>query len=130
MSVQFIEQDGRRLYAVVPVAEFDELLDKAEMLDDIRAYDEAMARDEEAIPAEVVYRLLDENKIKVWREYRGLTQARLAGQCGLAQATIAQLEGGKRTGSMTVLSKIAKALNLELDSLVLDITIARMLSSS
>ncbi|MBE0437432.1 MAG: helix-turn-helix transcriptional regulator [Methylomicrobium sp.] len=117
MSVQFIEQNGQRLYAVVPVAEFDELLDKAEMLDDIKAYDEAMARDEEMIPAEVVYRLLDENKIKVWREYRELTQAELAQCCGLAQATIAQLEGGKRTGSVTVLKKIAEALSLDLDDL-------------
>lgn len=118
MNVQFIEQNGRRQYAVMPVDDYEALLEKAEMLDDIRAYDEAMVRDEETIPAEWVYRLLDENKIKVWREYRGLTQTELAARCGLAQATIAQIEGGKRTGSVEVLKKIAEALSLDLDDLV------------
>lgn len=118
MSVQFIEQNGHKQYAVIPVDLYEELLEKAEMLDDIKAYDEAMRRDEEAIPAEVVYRLLDENKVKVWRDYRGLTQAELAAKCGLAQATIAQIEGGKRTGSVEVLKKIAEAMRLDLDDLV------------
>ncbi|WAR46544.1 helix-turn-helix domain-containing protein [Methylomonas rapida] len=118
MSVQFIEQNGQRQYAILPMAEYEALLDKVEMLEDIKAYDEAMRRDEEMIPAEVVYRLLNENKTKVWREYRGLTQSELAECCGLAQATIAQIEGGKRTGSIDVLKKIAAALTLDLDDLV------------
>lgn len=117
MSVQFIEQNGHKQYAVVPVDLYETLLEKAEMLDDIKAYDEAIKRDEECIPADVVYRLLDENKIRVWREYRGLTQSELAKQSGLAQATIAQIEGGKRTGSIAVLKKIAEALRLDLDDL-------------
>lgn len=118
MSVQFIEQNGRRHYAVVPVAEYEALLEKAEMLDDMKAYDEAIASDSELIPAEVVNRLRDENKTKVWREYRGLTQAELAGRCALAQATIAQIECGKRTGSVEVLKKIAVTLAVDLDDLV------------
>ncbi len=61
---------------------------------------------------------LEENMVQVWREYRGLTHAELAAQCGLAQATIAQIEGGKRTGSVEVLKKIAEALTLDLDDLV------------
>jgi len=57
------------------------------------------------LPAEVVYRLLDENKVKVWREYRGLAQTGLAEHCGLAQASIAQIESFKRSGSVEVLKK-------------------------
>ncbi len=94
-------------------------LEKTEMLDDIRAYDEAMARDDELIPSDVVHRLLGgENKIKVWREYRQMTQADLAERCGMAQASIAQMEGGRRIGSASTLKKIAVALGLDLDDLV------------
>ena len=119
MNVQFIEQNGVRQYAIVPVDTYVLLLEKAEMLDDIKAYDEAMSSDDELIPGEVVDRLLaGENKIKVWREYRQLSQTALAEQSGMAQATIAQMEGGKRAGSVATLKKIAKALRLDLDDLV------------
>lgn len=119
MSVQFIEQNGQKQYAVVPVADYEKLLEKAEMLDDIAAYDQALASEDELVPAEVVNRLLNgENKIKVWREHRGLTQSGLAESCNMAQASIAQMESGKRTGTVVVLKKIAEALNVDLDDLV------------
>ena len=119
MNVQFIEQNGTRQYAIVPADTYALLLEKAEMLDDIKAYDEAMASDDELVPSAVVDRLIGgENKIKVWREYRGMSQAVLAEKASMAQASIAQMEGGKRIGSVAALKKIAKALNLDMDDLV------------
>jgi DNA-binding XRE family transcriptional regulator len=119
MSVQFIEQNGQKQYAVVPVADYEKLLEKAELLDDITAYDLALASEDELIPAEIVNRLLTgENKIKVWREHRGLTQSGLAKICNMAQASIAQMESGKRTGTIGALKKIAEALDVDLDDLV------------
>ncbi len=123
MNVQFIEQNGTRQYAIVPVDTYALLLEKAEMLDDIKAYDEAMAErcsafDDELVPGEIVNRLIaGENKIKVWREYRGISQATLAEKANMAQASIAQMEGGKRIGSVATLKKIAEALKLDLDDL-------------
>jgi len=88
------------------------------MLDDVKAYDEAMANDEEMFPSELVDRLIaGENKIKVWREYRGISQATLAEKANMAQASIAQMEGGKRIGSVATLKKIAQVLRLDLDDL-------------
>jgi DNA-binding XRE family transcriptional regulator len=119
MSIQFIENNGQRQYAVVPIDIYNDLLEKAELLEDVEAYEKAKLNDDELIPSDVVYRLVDgENKIKVWREYRQMTQAELAAQSGMAQATIAQMEGGKRTGTVAVLRKIAEALRLDLDDLV------------
>ena len=113
MNVQFIKHNGKKQYAVIPVEAFSELLD------DIQAYDKAMAIDDELIPSEVVDRLVSgENKIKVWREYRNMTQAELAEHCAIAQATIAQMERGHRKGSVAMLKKIAAALKLDLDDLV------------
>ena len=41
MSVQVIEKNGKPEWAVVPYEEYQRLLEEAEMLQDIRAYDEA-----------------------------------------------------------------------------------------
>lgn len=93
--------------------------EKAEMLDDIKAYDEVMVSDDELVPAEIVNRLIDgENKIKVWREHRGISQAVLADISGMAQSTIAQIEGGHRVGTIATLKKIARALSVDIDDLV------------
>ena len=118
MNVQFIEQNGFKQYAIVPAETYALLLEKAEMLDDIKAYDEAMTSDEELVPGEVVDRLIaGEHKIKVWREYRGINQVAFAEKVNMAQATIAQIEVDKRIGSVTTLKKIAGALNIDLDDL-------------
>ena len=119
MSVQFIEQNGVRQYAIIPAEVYEKLLEKAEMLEDIVAFDKAIASDEELVPAALVGRILaGENKLKVWREHRGLSQAALAKKSNVAQATIAQIEGGKRIGSLVLLKKITLALELDLDDLV------------
>lgn len=94
----------------------------AEMLEDIRDYDAAKAaleQGEELVPSEVVYAILDgENPIKVWREYRGLTQQQLAYTSSLSPSYLSQLESGKRKGTTEVLVAIARVLNLTLDDLV------------
>ena len=83
MSVQIIEKNGQPEWAVLPYEEYQRLVEEAEMLQDIRDYDEVKLTlangDEELIPSEVTYALLDgENPIRVWREYRGFTQQQVA----------------------------------------------------
>lgn len=122
MNVQVIEKNGQIEWAVVPYAEYQKLLDAAEMLADIRAYDEAKAQlqsDEELMPSQVVYALLDgENPIRIWREYRGLTQQQLADKAAISKPYLSQLESGKRNGTTEVLQAIAQALNLSLEDVV------------
>ena len=43
MSVQIIKNNSQPEYAVVPIADYEDLLKKAEMLDDVVAYDRAKA---------------------------------------------------------------------------------------
>jgi DNA-binding XRE family transcriptional regulator len=121
-EVQVILKEGQPEYAVLPYDLYLQLVEDAEMLEDIRDYDEAMKRiveGEELVPAELVYAIIDgENAVKVWREYRGMTQQELAQQGGISAAYLSQIETGKRTGSMEVLQAIARALNLKLDDLV------------
>ena len=122
MSVQVIEKNGQIEWAVIPYPEYQKLLDAAEMLEDIRAYDEAKASikaGEELIPSQVVYALLDgENPLRVWREYRRLTQQQLAEKAGISKPYLSQLEGGKRRGTTEVLTRLAQALAVNLEDLV------------
>jgi DNA-binding XRE family transcriptional regulator len=97
--------------------------EEAEMLEDIRDYDAIKAAidrgEEELIPSEVVNAQLDgENPVKVWREYRGLTQQQLSEAAGISTPYLSQIETNKRAGTTEVLAAIAKALKLTLDDIV------------
>ena len=121
MSAQIIEIGGQQA-AVLPVAEYQSLLEKAEMLNDVSAYDKAKARlasgNDELVPAEIAESLLDgENPIKVWRKYRKLSQNQLADAAGISQAYLAQIETGKREGGISVYQTIAEILSVDLDDL-------------
>lgn len=118
-QIQYLEKDGVPEYAVVPIDTYRELLALAEDAEDIRAADEAKASDDELIPAEVVNALMDdENPVKVWRKYRGLSQAELAKLAGVSQAYIGQIETGVREGTVSVYKAIAGVMELDLDDLV------------
>lgn len=122
MNVQIIEKAGMPEWAVIPYETYQRLLEDAEMLQDIQDYDTAklgIENGEELVPSEVAYAILDgENPIKVWREYRSLTQQELASQAGISAAYLSQIESGKRAGTTAALAAIATALNLALDDIV------------
>lgn len=123
MNVQVIKQGDKPEWAIVPYDVYLQLLEKAEMLQDIGDYDAAKAAleqgDDELIPSEVIDAILDgENAIKVWRVYRGLSQGELAEQSGISVPYLSQLETNKRKGSFKVLSSIANVLDVSLDMIV------------
>ena len=123
MTVQVITQNEKPEWAVIPYETYLQLVEKAEMLEDIQDYDivkTALERgDDELIPAEVVNAILDgENGIKVWREFRGVSQTELADQAGISVPYLSQLETNKRKGSLAVLSAIARVLKVSLEIIV------------
>lgn len=107
---------------VLPKADYERLVEAAEMLADVAAYD-AAKRDVDAgaetIPASVVNALIEgQNPVRVWRRHRGLTLAALAEAAGLSQAYVAQIESGARTGRAETLRKLALALSVDLEDLL------------
>lgn len=123
MNIQFIEEDGRKAYAVLPMREYDSLREKAELHDDMVAYERAKKEidrnEDELIPSEVVDALLaGVNPLKVWRGYRSLSQQQLASACNISQAYLAQIELGKREGTVEVYRRLAAALAVTVDDLV------------
>ncbi|MFT5394410.1 MAG: DNA-binding XRE family transcriptional regulator [Gammaproteobacteria bacterium] len=118
-KVQFIEKDGQRQFAVVPVDDYERMLAAFEDAHDVSAADIAKARNEENFPSEIVDRLLDgENAIRVFREHRGMTQAQLAELAGITPGYLSQIETGAKEGKVSVLSRIARALTLMVDDII------------
>ena len=102
-----------------PVFAPEDSQEAAEEAADLAAYEEARARDEEAFPLDVTERLVaGAHPIKVFREYRGMTQAELARQVRLSPMYISQIETGRRGGSTKALRRIAAALDIDLADLV------------
>ncbi|MBN1660844.1 MAG: helix-turn-helix transcriptional regulator [Anaerolineae bacterium] len=122
MSVQVIEKNGKPEWAVLPYEEYERLVEEAEMLQDVRAYDEAkkaVAAGEELVPSEVTYAILDgANPVRVWREHRGMSRKRLAEASGLGASYLSQVESGKRKPGPEALAAIAKELGLEPDDII------------
>ena len=118
MSAQIIEKDGVPEFAVLPYAEYERLLAIAEdKMDaaDVLAYREAR---EECFPESLVDALVNgDHPIKVYRNYRQLTQQELADRIGKSKPYIAKLEAGERTGPIDVLARIAEVLEVDLDQL-------------
>lgn len=74
---------------------------------------------EERIPWDMHKRLMaGEVPVKVWREHRGLLLADLARQAGIAEPLLADYEAEGAEPGLRQMSRIAKALGVEVDLLV------------
>lgn len=103
----------------IPKKEYDRLVDAADDLADIKAIDKHRANPEEAIPSEYAARLIaGEGPLRVWRDYRGYTQADLATLSDVNRVQIADIEAGRKSGSIATIKKLAEALSVTIDDLV------------
>ncbi len=114
--------DGTTEMVSIPRAEYDRLRAAAEDLADLQAYDRAKAAlasgEEELISAAYANRLLNgDSPLRVYRDLRGLTQAGLALRAGVNRVTVAEIETGRKQGSIATLRKLAEALGVTLDDL-------------
>ena len=89
MDAQTIVTPAGERLVVLLEADYRKLIEAAEDTVDIAAIEtfrrKLAAGDEELVPAKVADRILaDENRIRVWREHRGLTATTLAEKAGIA----------------------------------------------
>ncbi|MEL6063613.1 MULTISPECIES: helix-turn-helix domain-containing protein [unclassified Methylobacterium] len=123
MAVQTIVTPSGERLIVLSESAYTALLEAAEDGAD-RAAVAAFRRrfdagDEEFVPGAVVDRLLaGENRIRVWREHRGLEAEALAQRADITLSEISQIEAGTREGTVGTYRKIAEALGVDLDDLV------------
>jgi DNA-binding XRE family transcriptional regulator len=94
-----------------------EVMEDAEMLADVQAYDAAKARledgSDELIPLEITERRLrGEPALRVWREHRGLTQEQLAKKAKVSRALIAAIEIERKNGSIGTWKRLGSVLDV------------------
>lgn len=111
------KNDGKQSVAV-PMRTVKQLLDAYETMLDIVALHEAKRRGGEYFPKELVDRLIaGESHVRVYREYRELTQQALAKASGVSRDMIAMIETDRKRGSVATLKKLAQALDVDLEDI-------------
>ena len=102
--------------------DYHRLLNAQQDIDDSRYISRAMVEIAAGAPvftrAESDEYLAAVTPLAFWRKRAGKTQAILAADIGVSQAFLAQLEGGRREGSIGVLVKLARALSVRVDDLI------------
>lgn len=58
-----------------------------------------------------------ENALRVYQNLRGMIQAALSEKAGVGRVTVAEIETGRKQGSVTTLRTLAGALSVSLDDL-------------
>lgn len=115
MGAQILEIAGRKM-AVLPVEDYERLVEIAEDREDVAAAADAERRRKEGaeyLPASMVNRILDgENALRVWREYRGMTISELAENSGYGYSMISKIETGTRQGTVAFWNAVAAALKV------------------
>jgi DNA-binding XRE family transcriptional regulator len=116
MHVETITRKGKE-FAVIPVKTLQRLMEDAEMLADVKAYDAAKTRledgSDELIPLEITERRLrGEPALRVWREHRELTQEQLGKKAKVSRALIAAIETQRKAGSVGTWKKLGTALGV------------------
>jgi DNA-binding XRE family transcriptional regulator len=122
MGAQVIKTPGGEDMVILPKSEYDRLVEAREALADkvdareaARILKRIESGEEETFPDDLVKRLRKENRVRVMREYRGLTQAELAKAAGTSPMYLSQIECGRADGSTSLLARLAKALRISAD---------------
>ena len=100
------EEEGRR-FAVVPLEQFTELVERAGQAGAL------------TLPHEIISRHLTDNVplVRCWREHLGMTQVELAGRLAVSQAQVAQWERPDANLRRNTLQKLATALGIDVQQL-------------
>ena len=108
-------------YTILPLKDYENLLERLEDAEDIATANDIKRKitrcEEETFPAEVIHSIIldKKNPVKVYREYRGLTQQELADKVGIGLSMIKKIESGFTTGSLETIKSIAKVLNVDVE---------------
>ena len=119
---QIIYDDtGAPAFVVIPYAQFRDLapVQAEAALSDEALFDLAMSEDRgPAVPHTVMVRLIGgENPVKVYREWRGLSQAELAAKVGVSTGYLSQVERSVRQFSRKTQAEVATVLGVLPDDL-------------
>jgi hypothetical protein len=122
MSVQFFKTPSGEEIAILPRAEYDELIARASAVDDdeeaadIAMYDARKAEQSLHLPPEVSALMLrGDSLLKAVRKWRDKTQGYIEFRTGIGQGYLSDLESGRRKGTPETLAKLAEVYEVKKD---------------
>jgi DNA-binding XRE family transcriptional regulator len=121
LTAQFLEIAGNKV-AVLPIADYERLIEIADEREDNFAADTARARrlaGEEYVPFELSQRIIaGESPLRVWRTYRQMTLASLAKAAGSSQPMLTRIESGQLQGRPLLWRRLAEALKVDIEDIL------------
>jgi len=121
MTVQIVEIAGQKM-VMLPIADYERLLDLAEDRVDAQAALRAQQRreaGEEYLSTEILDQIMaGENPLYVWRKFRGFTQSELGAKAGISAVQISHIETGKRDTTRKRWQLLADALSVDVDDII------------
>ncbi len=113
-EIQKLTIDGKN-YVLVSEDDYEDMMDTLEA----QAIMARVRAGEETFPHELIVELAQtDSRVRTYRKYRGLSMTDLAQAAGISQPYLSDIENGKKAGSVDVLKRIATALRVDLDDLV------------
>lgn len=123
MTAQIVEIAGQKM-AMLPVADYERLLDLAEDRADVLAAvraEERRRNGEEYLPVALVDEMMrGGSALKAWRKHRGLSLEDLAAAAGTHASTLSNIEKGTRHGRPWLWRALAEALQVSVDDILPD----------
>jgi ribosome-binding protein aMBF1 (putative translation factor) len=115
-----LTRDGRPTHVVVPFEQWEAIVAALEDAEEARLAREAFDDvTNESLPWEMVRALADGvNRVRVWREFRGLGQEALAERAGLDLQVVRDLEARLAEEDASVRERLAQALGCGVEDLV------------
>lgn len=116
--MQKITTPNGETLVVLPLADYERLVDDADIAAGDRIRRDILDGRDELVPAELVERILaGANPVRAWRNHRGLSARALAEAAGISAAYLSEIENGHKEGSLSAMKRITEALGLDLDDL-------------
>ena len=119
MSAQFFKTPSGEEIAILPRAEYEDLVARAAVGDadedaqDVAMYDARKAENSGRLPVEVTANMLrGESLLKAVRNWKDVTQLHIEMKTGIGQGYLSDLESGRRKGTPETLAKLADALEV------------------
>src|ERR1700753_1995563 len=110
---------GGEELVILAKADFEAMQDAIDAADAARIAAEIAAGVQETLTSdEVKAYLAEQTPLSFWRNKRAMTQKALADRVGISQSYVADLEAGRREGSPQLFKRLAEALRLRMEDLI------------
>ena len=119
-DISYLKDSHGKKAVVLSMESYEKIREQLEELEDIKSYIEHKNSGERTLPFDLVQELISTkaSKVKIIRKYREMTVVRLSKATGITESYLSQIENNKRTGTVEIYKKLAKALDIDIEIII------------